>query len=456
MVLDNNTALTFVENSTPLNWTFLAISGLSTGSLPQWKGTVFKIKTTGQKLYGVATFQTTASSGLSWELWNCNSNGTAFLTKITNGVAPPDSRPNWYSTTLATPIDLVQGNFYCIVFHNDGYGYQYTNNATDGVVSVNVDATYVGYDGSSSPSSGLAISGNPGPYNTQISIGGTSIVSAPNVNIISVDHYKVSNKSGINQCHVTFKFDTDIMAWAVNTLGTSWDTGTLADFGGIIMDSFNRSDNNTSLGIADTSQSWNISALGSALPWGILGNKAYSTDNVQGVQMAYLDGGISDNFECSVDMTWASYTALMFRYMDSNNMYFARISTSGLGLFRNINNSSTQIGNAYSFTPVNGQTYNVRIVVNGSSYQVYLDGTQQINGTDTDTTLNSYTKFGFRTYYDNTSKFDNFRVSSLSTNKTAGTNITAIIDYSKLYQEGDNRINIYGKNSSGWTPYNQS
>lgn len=37
---------------------------------------------------------------------------------------------------------------------------------------------------------------------------------------------------------------------------------------------------------------------------------------------------------------------------------------------------------------------------------------------------------------------------------TANTTITAIVDHTELYQEGDNRINIYGKSTGGnWTPY---
>lgn len=36
---------------------------------------------------------------------------------------------------------------------------------------------------------------------------------------------------------------------------------------------------------------------------------------------------------------------------------------------------------------------------------------------------------------------------------TAGTQITAEIDWTELYQEGENRVNIYGKNLVGWTPY---
>lgn len=36
---------------------------------------------------------------------------------------------------------------------------------------------------------------------------------------------------------------------------------------------------------------------------------------------------------------------------------------------------------------------------------------------------------------------------------TAGTEVAAEIDYTELYSEGQNRINIYGKNAAGWTPY---
>jgi hypothetical protein len=36
---------------------------------------------------------------------------------------------------------------------------------------------------------------------------------------------------------------------------------------------------------------------------------------------------------------------------------------------------------------------------------------------------------------------------------TAGTIITATIDYSELYQEGYNKVNIYGQNGAGWTPF---
>lgn len=40
-------------------------------------------------------------------------------------------------------------------------------------------------------------------------------------------------------------------------------------------------------------------------------------------------------------------------------------------------------------------------------------------------------------------------------NVTAGTEITASIEWNELYQEGQNKVNIYGLNSFGWTPYEE-
>ena len=39
---------------------------------------------------------------------------------------------------------------------------------------------------------------------------------------------------------------------------------------------------------------------------------------------------------------------------------------------------------------------------------------------------------------------------------SAGVEITALIDWTELYQEGQNRVNIYGQNINGWTPYDEN
>lgn len=54
----------------------------------------------------------------------------------------------------------------------------------------------------------------------------------------------------------------------------------------------------------------------------------------------------------------------------------------------------------------------------------------------------------------NGTSWDTGTVADSGFSGTANQTITATIDWTELYQEGSNRINIYGKNSGGsWTPY---
>lgn len=56
----------------------------------------------------------------------------------------------------------------------------------------------------------------------------------PTVTIISIDHYKISDETGINQSHIKFTFDQDVTQWTVNVLGVDETTGTVADSGGAV------------------------------------------------------------------------------------------------------------------------------------------------------------------------------------------------------------------------------
>jgi hypothetical protein len=58
--------------------------------------------------------------------------------------------------------------------------------------------------------------------------------SPPNVNILSLDHRKISNKNGMNQANLVFSFDTNVTGWIVNVLGTSPSSGTLVSSGGAV------------------------------------------------------------------------------------------------------------------------------------------------------------------------------------------------------------------------------
>jgi hypothetical protein len=53
-------------------------------------------------------------------------------------------------------------------------------------------------------------------------------MTAPIVNIVSVNKTKISHQNGQNQVDVVFNFDQPIQAYSINILGTSPDTGTIA------------------------------------------------------------------------------------------------------------------------------------------------------------------------------------------------------------------------------------
>jgi hypothetical protein len=57
----------------------------------------------------------------------------------------------------------------------------------------------------------------------------SSSSSEPIVTIVSVSVTKISDETGKNACNVTFSFDQDIVEYTVNVLGTSHDSGTVAD-----------------------------------------------------------------------------------------------------------------------------------------------------------------------------------------------------------------------------------
>jgi len=45
------------------------------------------------------------------------------------------------------------------------------------------------------------------------------------IDIKSVSRFRLSHVSGFDSALVTFESDVDLIAWRINRLGTSWDTG---------------------------------------------------------------------------------------------------------------------------------------------------------------------------------------------------------------------------------------
>lgn len=167
-----------------------------------------------------------------------------------------------------------------------------------------------------------------------------------------------------------------------------------------IYDYFNRADNAISIGNADSGQTWG--AVGGA--WGILTNRAYTS--AAGNVFSYVETGMSD-VEATVDTIWSSGEGLVVRFIDTANYIVARISSTGMTLFKIVAGVATSLGN-YAFTPVSGATYTIKIITKGSNFSVLLDGTQQI--VVSETFNQSATKVGLRQSGTPNGYFDNFLV----------------------------------------------
>ena len=85
----------------------------------------------------------------------------------------------------------------------------------------------------------------------------------------------------------------------------------------------------------------------------------------------------------------------------------ARISSTGLA----VSDASGNTYGTYSFTPVQGNTYNIRVVADGTSVIIYLDEVERINITNS---INqTATKVGLKVANEILSTFDNFKVIEL-------------------------------------------
>jgi len=172
-----------------------------------------------------------------------------------------------------------------------------------------------------------------------------------------------------------------------------------------ITDDFNRIDSTTSLGVATTGQAW-VSQKGT---WGISGNKAYASNPNGTDAIAVIDSGESD-VTISVDGTWNTSTGIAFR-VNGTDLLAAYINSTGLKLYK-FTISTNELLGEYLFTPVVGTTYAIKVIANGSSIKVSLDGTERISVTNTFN--QTATKHGFRVFNDTGSRFDNFKIEAVS------------------------------------------
>jgi len=171
----------------------------------------------------------------------------------------------------------------------------------------------------------------------------------------------------------------------------------------IASDTFTKGDNSSSLGITETGD---LNWTNSNGVFGIASNKAKPTSLTTTTAIATIDSGISD-VDVSADIVWNTWAGIVFRYIGVTSLMQARISSTGLA----VSDASGNTYGTYSFTPVQGNTYNIRVVANGSSVKVYLDDVERISITNT--VNQSSTKVGLKVANEILSTFDNFIVKTV-------------------------------------------
>ncbi|MFZ7945671.1 M14 family zinc carboxypeptidase [Neobacillus sp. 19] len=167
-----------------------------------------------------------------------------------------------------------------------------------------------------------------------------------------------------------------------------------------ITDDFNRANSTTSLGTATTGQSW----MAQKGTWGINSNKAYTAAGSND-SIAVIDSGES-NVAISVDVTWNSSGGIVFR-VNGTDLLAAYVNSTGIHLYKFTSSTNDLLGE-YLFTPVAATTYAIKVIANGSSIKVSLDGTERISAVNTFN--QTFTKHGLRTFNDLVTKFDNFKI----------------------------------------------
>ena len=155
---------------------------------------------------------------------------------------------------------------------------------------------------------------------------------------------------------------------------------------------------------------------------GVLGQKGSIYSNPattaalekEGTFAQYLGGAGWTNYEASftVRSTSGYDLGLMFRVQDYNNSYY-RFSWSGTGryarLVKMVDGTATLLQGVRSARTA-GRTYAVRVVAQGSTLQVYIDGVKVLEATDE--TFSSGT-MGFYCWRNNGAYFDNVVVKGL-------------------------------------------
>lgn len=159
--------------------------------------------------------------------------------------------------------------------------------------------------------------------------------------------------------------------------------------GVIVYDTFTRVDSSSTMGNAETGQPW--SPISST--WGISSNQAYIPSPADGLA-TYVNAGFSNvTFIC--DMLWEDAgDGVMLRALGSaandGFLFYLHSNQSAQLLVPGFGSSLFNVAQ----TVVAGTTYQMKVILSGSSISCYVDGV--LKSTVSSATQSTATRFGLR------------------------------------------------------------
>lgn len=177
-----------------------------------------------------------------------------------------------------------------------------------------------------------------------------------------------------------------------------------ASSGPAFSDDFNRADSATTLG-----SPWTVDKSGT---WGISSGQAYCV--AVSDSSATVDIGASAGYTVGATFAYVDsnrFPAIVFRYVDDNNFYYAQLATSFL-LRRMVNGANANLLTLDRITA--GTVVSVDVTEGtGTEMAVYYNGVLQDTYTDTTAGRPAGSRVGLRALPATVGQFDNFTVTAL-------------------------------------------
>jgi hypothetical protein len=193
----------------------------------------------------------------------------------------------------------------------------------------------------------------------------------------------------------------------------------------LVSDSFDRPDNSSTLGSADTGQTWQYYDQ----TWGIYNNQAQQTGGVIDGGFAYVDAGQSDVEASATIEKTTNYEGIIARANPADGSYlFIQVSGGGYGYqvveyYGNAGGYSI-IASSDQITPQGGDV--LKAVLRGPDVTIEVNGTQII---DTTSSLNeNSTYFGINGQSDPDDLLDNFLVTTVDPFDTEYSSLSSTIN----------------------------